>query len=385
MRLARWTRALLLCCAPLWFATGVHAQKPGSATTTLTDSQVQSIEKLVKAALEKVGAPGATVAVGLDDKVVWSEGFGLADIENNTPATPETAYRTASIGKSITATAAMKLAEEGKLDLEAPIQKYCPRFPVKSKPILVKHLISHTSGIRHYGGSNEEAELFNTKHYDHVSDAVDLFKDDDLKQEPGSDFLYSTWGYVTLGCVLEGATHEEFRPLIQRMIFVPAGMTSTTEDNPRSIIPNRARGYIREKGVLMNSRAVDMSSKMAAGGWITTAPDLVRFMNATMDGRLISPQTLALMMTPYRAKAGTIDGFGMGWALNEFHGMKVALYGGGTPQVSGIILFIPEKKFAVAGLFNLEDIPGDERVRLMMAIADAVLGYSADKKVAETN
>lgn len=374
---ARWVCVLLLCCVSAWFPTRAHAQQPQEASPVLTDKQVQSIRELVNAELKKVGAPGASVAIGLNDKVVWSGGFGLADIENKTPATSETAYRTASIGKSITATAAMRLAEEGKLDLDAPIQKYCPQFPVKSQAILVKHLISHTSGIRHYGGPNEEAELFNTKHYDHVSDALDIFKNDPLKQEPGSDFLYSTWGYVTLGCVLEGATHDEFRHFIQQTIFTPAGMTSTRDDDPRAIIPDRARGYIRENGVLLNSRAVDMSSKMAAGGWITTAPDLVRFMNATMAGRLVSAKTLTLMMTPYQAKSGTIDGFGMGWALNEFHGLKVGLYGGGTPQVSGIILFIPEKKFAVAALFNLEDIPGDQRVNLMMAIADAVLGTLA--------
>ncbi|HEY4355825.1 MAG TPA: serine hydrolase domain-containing protein [Acidobacteriaceae bacterium] len=375
MRISRVTVCLVLACLPLIVAGEVE---PGPAA--LPSQQTKAIGVLVQDALKRFGAPGGTVAVGLDDKVVWAQGFGLADIENGTPARANTAYRTASIGKSITATAAMSLAEQGKLDLDAPIQKYCPRFPVKTKPILVRDLISHTSGIRHYGGPNEQAELFNTHHYDHVSDALDIFKDDPLQQDPGSDYLYSTWGYVTLGCVIEGATREEFRPFMAHAIFAHAGMTSTRDDDPRAIIPNRARGYIRENGVLLNSRAVDMSSKMAAGGWITTAPDLVRFMNASMAGRLISPKTLSLMLTPYRVKTGTIDGFGMGWALNEFHGLKAGVYGGGTPQVSGIILFIPEKKFSVAALFNLEDIPGDQRVNLMKAIADVVLGYPAENK-----
>jgi serine beta-lactamase-like protein LACTB, mitochondrial len=350
-------------------ATQVEAQ-------SLTAKQVRAIRALVTRAMADHRAPGATFAIGRGGKIVWSEGFGLSDVENGVKAGPETQYRTASIGKSMTATAAMKLVEDGKLDLDAPIQKYCPRFPEKPWPITARDLISHTSGIRHYGGPNEQAELFNTKHYDHVSDAVDLFKDDPLKQQPGADMLYSTWGYVTLGCVLEGASGEEYRALMRHTIFDPAGMAHTRDDDPRAIVPHRARGYIFEDGTLKVSRWVDMSSKMAAGGWITTAPDLVRFLNAWMEGKLISRAGMKAMLTAYvlPRHGGTVDGFGMGWFLDDYHGMRAGLYGGGTPEVSGVVFFVPEKQLAVAGIFNLEEIPGAKRIALAEAIADVVLG-----------
>ncbi len=135
-------------------------------------------------------------------------------------------------------------------------------------------------------------------------------------------------------------------------------MSSTRDDDPRAIIPNRARGYIFENGELKNSRWSDMSSKMAAGGWVSTAPDLVRFMNAWMEGRLVSQPTMKQMLEPYKLRKGTIDNFGLGLFIDDYHGMKSGLYGGGTAQVSALIFFVPEKRLAVAGMFNLEGIPG---------------------------
>ncbi len=317
-------------------------------------------------------APGATFAIGRDGQLVWTAGFGYADVENHVKATPQTRYRTASIGKPMTATAAMELWETGKLDIDLPIQKYCPKFPAKPWPITTRELLSHTSGIRE---PNETTELHNTEHYDRVSDALEIFARDPLTMRPGDDFRYTTWGYVVLGCVLEGATGEEYRALMQRMIFDPAGMTSTLDDNPRAIIPRRARGYIVENGVLQNSGWADMSSKLPAGGWVTTAPDLVRFMMAWTSGKYVSPKTQTMMLTPYvlPRHGGTVDGYGMGWFLEEYHGLRAGFHGGGTPQVSGIALFVPEKNIAVAGIFNVENIPGAARVDLVKAIIDATL------------
>jgi CubicO group peptidase (beta-lactamase class C family) len=213
------------------------------ASPALTATQVEAIRTLIGNAMASEHAPGATFAIGLEGGNIWTEGFGYADVENRVKATSESRYRTASIGKSMTATAAMELWERGKLDLDAPIQKYCPQFPEKPWPITARNLISHTSGIRE---PNETTELYNTSHYDRVSDALTIFANDPLTMRPGDDFRYTTWGYVVLGCVLEGATGEQYRALMQRMIFDPAGMTSTREDDPRAIVPNRAHGYILE-------------------------------------------------------------------------------------------------------------------------------------------
>ena len=351
----------------------VHVPPNRLTPNHLSTTQTRAIATLIQAAMNEQHAPGASFAIGIDGHIVWSQGFGLANVENHVPAAPDTRYRSASIGKSMTATAAMQLWEKGKLDIDAPVQKYCPRFPEKQWPVTPRELLSHTSGIR---APDDAGELYNTKHYAHVADALALFANDPLTMQPGDDFRYTTWGYVLLGCVLEGATGEDYTALMQRMIFDPAGMTSTQEDDPRAIIAGRAGGYIVENGTLKNAGFTDMSAKLPAGGWVTTAPDLVRFMMAYMDGRFVSKETQTLMLTPYvlpRHK-GTVDGYGMGWFLDVYHGMRAGLHGGGTPGVSGIAFFVPEKKLAIAGIFNLQDIGGTKRITLAEAIADVILG-----------
>jgi CubicO group peptidase (beta-lactamase class C family) len=363
-------RLILVLAAAAVFASGADAE------AALSAAQLQALRATIQATMTAEHAPGATFAIGLNGKIIWSEGFGYADVENKVKAAPETRYRTASIGKSMTATAAMELADQGKLDLNVPIQKYCPAFPEKQWPITTRDLLSHTSGIRE---PNETTELYNTKHYDRVADALAIFANDPLTMRPGDDFKYTTWGYVVLGCVLEGATGEEYRALMQRMIFDPAGMTSTRDDDPRALIPNRAGGYILENGALKNSGWADMSAKLPAGGWVTTAGDLLRFMMAWMDGRFVSPKTQALMLTPYvlPRHGGTVDGYGTGWFLDDYHGMRAGFHGGGTPQVSGIAWFVPEKHLAIAGIFNLQNISGQSRTKLAAKLADIVLKYHA--------
>ena len=346
-----------------------------AAPSPMTKAQIGAIESLIRAALDSTRAPGATLAIGRDGQVVWTRGFGYADLENRVPAEANTAYRTASIGKSMTATAAYRLVEEGKLDLDAPVQGYCPQFPEKRWPVTARRLIEHTSGIRHYEGPTADAEGYITKHYDRVSDALEIFAKDSLLFQPGSDWHYTTWGYALLGCVLEGAAHEEYRALMRRLIFAPAGMAETRDDDPGAIIPHRAKGYEIVDGVLRNSRWADMSSKLPAGGWLTTARDLVRFMNAWMAGKLVSRADMDTMLAACRLNDGsTVDNFGHGWFIDDYHGMKAGTYGGGTAQVSGVVFFVPERRLAVAGIFNLEGIPGPKRIALAERIADILLG-----------
>ncbi|MDX1392823.1 MAG: serine hydrolase domain-containing protein [Gemmatimonadota bacterium] len=335
----------------------------------------EEIEALVRERMESAGIPGLSVAIALEGGIVWAEGFGTADVENGVPAGPETAYRTASIGKPMTATAVMQLWERGRLDLDAAIQEYCPAFPRKRWTVTTRHLLAHLGGVRHYGGPNAEAELFNTRHYDDVIEPLGIFSGDPLVHEPGSAFLYTTFGYNILGCVIAGASGGTYLDYMTRHVFEPAGMRATRDDDPAAIIPNRARGYRRsDEGELVNARMVDMSSKLPAGGFITTAPDLVRFATAVMDGTLVSAETFDEMLTPQTTSSGEITGYGLGWGLipdEDWYGEKEALHGGGTPQVSGMLYLLPGRRFAVAILANLEGV--DDRVGLAAQIARIAL------------
>lgn len=341
----------------------------------MSDEKVEAIERLLTEKMSEGRIPGLSVAVVHGGRLVWAAGYGFADLENFVPATATTVYRTASIGKALTATAVMQLVESGGIDLDIPIQQYCPVFPEKRWPITTRHLLGHTSGIRHYGGPNEEAELFNTVHYDDVEGPLEIFATDPLLFEPGTAHLYSTFGYDVLGCVLKGAADRPFMQYMEERVFAPAGMTGTRDDDPRALVPRRAEGYILVDGELHNSRAVDMSSKLPAGGYVTTAVDLARFAVAVMNHELVSSETLDRMMTPVRLRDGEVVPYGLGWGLfpgEEWLGSREAFHGGVTPQVSGMLYLLPQRETAVALLMNLESVSG--RTALAAEIAGIVLG-----------
>lgn len=360
-------------CLTAGCATGAEV---GAPPNVLSSAQIGAIRSAMVTKLEREGIPGATIAIGIGDRVVWSEGFGLADVENQVRATSETAYRSASIGKSMTATAAVTLAEAGRLDLDSPIQRYCPRFPVKEWPITTRQLLSHTAGIRHYQEISEDAETFLTRHYDDALSPLEIFEGDPLLFEPGQQQVYSTWGYVLLGCVIQGAAEEPYLAYMQRSVFGPSGMTHTRDDDPRALIENRARGYVRVDGRLQNSRFADMSGKLAAGGFITTAPDLARFGLAFANDRLVSARGRDEMLAETQLANGDTVNYGFGWLVNNHHGVRYIAHGGGTPQVSGMLLVAPEAHVSIALLFNLENTP--ERESFATQLLDLILDAETD-------
>ncbi|HSK71188.1 MAG TPA: serine hydrolase domain-containing protein, partial [Pyrinomonadaceae bacterium] len=263
----------------------------------------------------------------------------------------------------------------GKLDLDAPVWNYCKAFPPKKWALTSRHLLAHLGGIRHYGGANAEAELFSTKHYKTIAESLEVFKNDPLTFEPGTDYFYSTYGYNTLGCVIEGASGASYMEYLRENVFKPAGMLNTRDDNPFAIVPNRAAGYVvNEQGELQNSRHIDMSNRLPAGGFLTTAEDLALFASAVMEHKLVSQKTLEQMLTPQKTKAGKTLDYGLGWGLfpgEDWYGEKEAFHGGQSPQVSNVLYMLPAKRFAVAIQTNLEGVP--ERTGFAAQIAKIVL------------
>ena len=341
----------------------------------LQQAKIDAIERAVTRYMAAHDVPGMSIAIVVDGKPAWSNGYGFADLENSVPAKASTAYRSASIGKSMTATAAMQLVERRKLDLDADIRRYCPAFPAKPWPITVRQLLSHQSGIRHYGGPHDRQEQSSTVHYANVIDAMAPFKDDPLQFQPGTRYGYSTYGYDVLGCVIEGAAGVPFLDYMRGRVWSVAGMRSTRDDDPAAIIPDRASGYVLVDGVVENATPVDMSNRMPAGGYATTVDDLAHFEAALMDGALVRPESLRQMLTPSTTADGKPVPYGMGWAmeLEPWHGDTWAFHGGSSPGVSGMVALMPQHRFGVAFLANLEDLP--DRNALIETVTRIALGF----------
>ena len=326
------------------------------AATQKASQQAPAINGLVASYVSDHHVPGLSVAVVDRGRVILTRGYGLADVENSVPATADTVYRIASISKSITATAALKLVEAGRLDLDVPIQKYCPGFPRKPWPITTRELLSHQSGIRDY--RNEE-ETVNTKHYSSIKEALTQFASDPLEFEPGTKMKYTSYGYIVLGCVIEGASGTTYDRYMHQAIFEPAQMPATRLDDVFAIIPHRARGYrITASGELHNSVFVDVSNKPPGSGINASARDMGNFVAALYSASFVPKAVLDQMLTPATTpdKKPTIYGLGffLGGPLGKYRGLQEAGHGGDQQGVSSVLYLLPERQFGVVILSNLE-------------------------------
>lgn len=307
-----------------------------------------AIDQLVTRVMREQQIPAITLAMASGDRLVYSKAFGSADLENAVPASPETSIRTASIAKSITAVAAMTLVEAGRLDLDAPVQRYCAPFPPKQWPITTRELLGHTAGIRHYN----PGEMDDTHHFKWMADGFALFAGDPLLFPPGTSYSYSTYGYTVVGCAIEGASGLRFQDYVADHVLKPAGMTHTVVDNVFEIVPHRARGYQKIDGQVRNANLMDSSYKIPGGGYVSTAEDLVRFAEALLDGKLLKPGTLAEMWTP--SKVSGDSHYALGFTVQE--GGKFVSHTGGQPGTSTRLLIIPQAHFAVAMLANMDSL-----------------------------
>ena len=299
--------------------------------------------------------PGISVAVGLEERIVWSEGFGWADIEQRVPVTPATRFRVGSVAKPMTAALLALVYEEGKIDLDAPVQRYVPSFPVKKHPVTTRELAGHLAGIRHYQGN----EFFSSRHYETVPEGLEIFENDPLLFQPGKQFSYSSYGWNLISAVLEGATGKPFLPQMQARIFDPLGMRSTVADWNRLIIHDRARPYaIDPEERLANAPYVDNSYKWAGGGFLSTAEDLVRFGQAHLKPGFLKAETLSLLHTSQKTSDDKATGYGIGWTLaQDQQGRRVIRHGGGSVGGTTHLAIYPQQGLVIAVITNLSSAP----------------------------
>ncbi len=272
--------------------------------------------------------PGLQVAVAVDGRLVWSETFGYADVERRVPVTRTTLFRIGSVSKPLTAAAVAQLVEAGKLDLDAPVQRYVPSFPMKPWPVTTRALAGHLAGIRHYRG----AEFVLNQSYASVTEGLTIFADDSLLYEPGTRFSYSSYGWNLISAVVEGASGEGFLRYMSTHVFGPLGLAHTAPDRADSLVPDRTRFYDRDSAAgFVPSSPVDNSYKWAGGGFLSTAEDLVRFGSALLRPGFVQAATLDLLFTSQRTRAGQAVGYGIGWFVStDTLGHRLAFHGGGS-------------------------------------------------------
>jgi serine beta-lactamase-like protein LACTB len=320
--------------------------------------------------------PGIGAAVVLDGEPVWSAGFGMADLENSSPATSSTLFRLGSISKPITAVAILQLNERGKLDLDAPVQKYCPAFPQKDSPITTRELLGHLGGIRHYNPDGKgDIPEDSARHFATMEESLQIFASDPLVAKPGSAFHYSTYGYTVLGCVLEGAASEKFVDYVKEKVFRPAGMQQTQADDFFAVIPHRSRWYHKDKaGLVRNAGVLDSSYKIPGGGLISSADDMARFEAAILADKLLQRATRDVMWTSLKTADGKPTGYGLGWGTADKFGVHILAHTGGQQGTSTAFAVVPEHRAGVVVLANMDNVDSgrlaDEILKIVLDLKD---------------
>ena len=360
-----WLLVLLLAGA-----SGLRAQQKG-----IPAEKRAAIEKAVSSFMSANSVPGIAAAVVLDGEPVWSAGFGMADLEDYAPAASSTLFRLGSISKPITAVAILQLTERGKLDLDAPIQKYCPAFPKKDWPITARELLGHLGGIRHYNPDGKgDVSDDSARHFASMEESLQIFANDPLVARPGTKFNYSTYGYTLLGCVLEGAASEKYVDYVKENIFRPAGMEQTQADNFFAVIPHRTRFYHKDKaGVVQNAGVLDSSYKIPGGGLISSADDMAHFEAAILADKLLQHATRDQMWTSQKTADGKLTGYGLGWGVVERFGVHILAHTGGQQGTSTAFAVVPDRRAGVVVLANMDGVDSGQ-------LADEILKIVLDLK-----
>jgi CubicO group peptidase (beta-lactamase class C family) len=346
----------------------------------LASKEKTQLETAISRFMTANSLPGVSVAVVDNGAVVWAAGFGSADLENSVPATSHTLYRLASIAKSITATAAMLLWQQGKLDLDAPVQKYCPAFPVKDTAITTRELLGHLGGIRHYkSDSEDDPEGGNTKHFSNpIQGGLDFFKNDALVAKPGTEFHYSTQGYTLIGCAIEGASGENYVDYVRVHVLKPAGMTHTIVDDRFAIIPLRTHFYSKDKsGAITNAEFLDSSYKIPGGGWLSSADDMAQFEVAMLEDRIVNRATRDVMWTPLNPSDGKEDTYALGWNTGKGLGVFEAQHSGSQQGTSTHFTIVPKRRAGVVVLINMDGGKASDLANELMKIVLASVPEAA--------
>ena len=353
-----------------------------SVALALTGSlRADQIDGCAERYLKRSNVPGISLAVLKEGKIIKAKGYGLANVELNVAATPETIYQLASVTKQFTATGVMLLVEEGKVRLSDPVSKYVTGLPAGWSNITVRHLLSMTSGIKDYLGvvqglaSNIARDDFT---YERI---VELVADLPLNFEPGERFQYSNSNYILLAMLIRSVSGKSYDGFLTERVWGPLGMSATRRDNPTEVIPNRAALYNWRSNKFENIQFISPTLwNNGDGGLISTVLDLGKWDAALYTNRILSSASLEQMWSPQKLNNGDKSDYGFGWVTGQLRGHRTVSHGGGRPGTATQITRFVDDHLTVIVLMNGPGNP--ERLSIQIA-GQFITGLTVDLTAAQ--
>jgi CubicO group peptidase (beta-lactamase class C family) len=310
-----------------------------------------AVDEFLLGQMQRHQIPGISLAICRDGQVVRAMGYGLANVELDAPAKPETVFQTGSVGKQFTAMAVMMLVDEGKLGLDDPISRFFPGAPVTWQGVTVRHLLTHTSGIKDWEGKTDIDYRKDYTEDELVQVAMTLRPD----FAPGTQWSYSNTGYVLLGILVHRVSGMFYGDFLVERVFKPLGMTSTRVISESDIVKNRAAGYTLDDGKLKNQEWVSPSLNTTADGSLyTTTLDLAQWDAALGSRRFLKPESYAAMWSPVQLRDGSTYPYGFGWGFDVQRRESVIQHTGSWQGFKTAIVRYPGPQLTVIVLANLD-------------------------------
>jgi CubicO group peptidase (beta-lactamase class C family) len=356
--------ALAVACAPaVSTGTTAPARTSHAELTRVVDSLANAF-----ITNRETGSPGVSIAVVRGSDTLVMKGWGLADLENDVPATAQTVYRIGSITKQFTAAAVMQLVQDGKVKLDEPIGTYLPTLPEAWRAATVRQFLNHTSGVPSY---TDVGQRWVRRWGEAMSPdtIVAITAGDTMWFKPGTSWRYDNTGYVVLGMLVEKVTGHSWADEMGSRFFKPLGMTSTENCRQAPLIRHRAQGYEFVKGQWQNTPYLEMTQPYAAGALCSTVGDLAKWDHALGTGRVVSAESYSQMTTPTGAAAPRHYGFGL--MQDTLAGQRVIRHSGGINGFISDNAWFPGVQMSVTVLTNSGSARAND---LLNQVARAALG-----------
>ena len=350
--------------APAVAARPDQAQSRAGAAVAMPPAFVRMAERLLASRFPH-GQPGAVALVVKNGKTVFRRAYGLADLEFGIMLEPDMVFRVGPIGEQFTAGAVLQLVERGRLGFDDEVSTHLPDAPDAWKRVTVRHLLTHTSGLPDIGEMPEE--LGATVGWT-LSRLITRLSERPLAFEPGTGVAYNDWEYRLLGAVLERASGQTHGDYLRQHVFVPLGMRQTVHDDPRRVVPRRARGYARQDGEWLNAGYVGARPDGIAA--IASTVDDLALWNAGLDrARVFSAASVEQMFKASSTPAGGDSRLAPGGIVDTHDGHPFAEHGGRIAGFAAHLIRLPADGLFVVVLSNSEASAASSAARRLAALA----------------
>ena len=323
-------------------------------------ARADEVDDYVKAEMQRQHIPGTSIAVLKDGKIIKAQGYGLANVELNVPARPETVYKIGSVSKQLIATGIMILIQDGKLSLDDKISKFLEGTPDTWKDITIRHLLTHTSGLV------REAPGFDPLKIQSDADVIKTAYPLPLRFAPGEKWEYCNVGYFSLAEIIRIVSGKPWGDYLSERLFTPLEMNATRTTTMTEIVQNRANGYVWRDSKLLNANTY--FALRPSGAFLSSVLDLAKWDAALYTEKILKQSTLSQVWMPVKLNSGATHPYGFGWELSTVGGHKLVHHGGSLPGFRAQIARFVGDKLTVVVLTN-----GDNADANLIALGIAAL------------